>query len=887
VPLWDKGIVKVYRVSNDDREAFRKMLKKLRQFLEETTKGVPVEEQARIAADSFVLFIRTPLIRDILETSITPSKVASLLLCLREVAEKIRELENPYFFAKSVIELLKELRQSPVAQSLLDRETADLVERFWLVFPSDTRPGYNTSSLAAHLLMTSAIAYTLHRGSEKDLHELRLASLLHDLGKVFEPERHVDASVELAETILKGIIDDKIIENVKEMIRSHHKEGSPIKEADSLAAASDRLDWLVSSTIGGELGKITEILNCKWKEWECWKVAYERVEELKEKNIVKEDPIKELTEKFLDKVPKILDDISKRKKVKEVEEKVKEELQLVFIDFEGIQNLIFRSQEVRALSAASYIVDFVVHAHLIFYLRKKGLKIPPEAVIYSGGGDILLLLPKESLKELRDKVREYSNKTGFNMIIASIPFKSSYFEAISQLQAEIMKERFFTNPIHEVKLKEMDYPCELCYSEPAEYQVSTIEGMKSICRTCRDLYDFGSNVHFRSKWESKINVAGHSFSAEEVFKKKYDEIGKYIVELIAGHDAEELERGTTQRDLAVIKMDGNLINSFMLESISFTDGIERSFRIDIALKKAYISALDALYRSLSREAGEDEARKACAQVYLGTVYAGGDDSLILAPSWLALPFVSLLSEEFTRQLGLSRGISAGIAVGPARMSIWSLVDCAIALLEESKKAIHHEDLLNSCAISFDVIESGSPSGSTAKERLQELRSKKISEQPFIISAYCVANGYEHKLWEVLLNGVLLSQRQEINSVESSIQAYEQAFLHGYLASRSVKKGSLSELIEKVDGRLTGMRKAVLDTLHAAGGTAAEEANEPYLAEKSLLFVARQLRRGDILKGHVLEAYKKLFEILRSAYLDNKVFPAADILRFIKMCKGGV
>ena len=97
-------------------------------------------------------------------------------------------------------------------------------QKFWRAFlatPQDTRPGPNASKLIPHLLATSAIAYSIwmsragqDRGGEQlelELAVLRLACLLHDIGKpeswctmtAYGPQvKHQEASAKIAREVL-------------------------------------------------------------------------------------------------------------------------------------------------------------------------------------------------------------------------------------------------------------------------------------------------------------------------------------------------------------------------------------------------------------------------------------------------------------------------------------------------------------------------------------------------------------------------------------------------------------------------------------------------------------------------------------------------------------
>jgi len=74
---------------------------------------------------------------------------------------------------------------------------------------------------------------------------LRLSALLHDLGKAVNPEKHYEASEELARWLLQGILDEQGSGEVLREVREHHLRESELREADRLASSADRLEKLV------------------------------------------------------------------------------------------------------------------------------------------------------------------------------------------------------------------------------------------------------------------------------------------------------------------------------------------------------------------------------------------------------------------------------------------------------------------------------------------------------------------------------------------------------------------------------------------------------------------------------------------------------------------
>lgn len=859
VPMWDKEPVKVRRVTAEDVELFYKALEKLKELLRNVHKS-----GLKTVADAIALFFKAPLIQEISPTVPSPLKAHALALLLppENLKEFKDNVEDIYEFAKVLAKLKPENLQR--VQILFEPETAEIVEKLWLYFPADTRPGYNTSSLVAHSLLTSAIAWALEveKGSnEREIEIVRISSLLHDLGKIINPEKHYEASRKIAEYLLKDILDKKEIDEICKLVEEHHLVSArkSIKRADELASAADRIAKIVDDAIGDKIAEIERITSKSRNDWKCWKEAYK----------MRGDFFGDLTNEFLEKAQKSL-----------MWGDTTEEVKVILIDVGGIQDFIYRSQEIRNVIMASHIVDLVIYAHFLYYLNLQDLNVPPEAVIYSGGGNILLILPKKFAEKVKRIIEDYTKIIKpLKLHISETEFSTNYVLLRKRLEEGIFRSKYSVKLVDDVKWKKFEeYKiCELCYESTAESEIKTTEGVKNVCKACKSLYEAGSYVHFAPRWEAKIRILEKDFSPKEVFESDWDDISRYIMEIIAGHNPKELEslgREVRLRDIAVIKFDGNMMGAFMSEAISFTDAIERSFRVDIAIKRAYRKALEVIYSSI-QEYSEADARKTCARVFLGTIYIGGDDGLILTPSWLALPFAHFIAEEFTKQLGLTRGLSVGVAVGSARMNIWSLVDCSTSLMGLAKR-FSREKMKEDpgiSAICFFSFDSGSPSGEVVKRMLERFSPRLkdyekssvlgLSMQPYLLSPD------NSEFWKVFSS--LIFEPKGTN--------YEHAFKRAYLASSIYSE---DEEAEKVKEWLSKIKNIIIESWNVVR-------DSEYWKEMLLVYIRRQRNRlkEEREEKDTAEAYTRLDELIKYTYAERKAIPLVDVLMVCKLLKGGV
>ncbi len=936
VPLWECGkLTKVRRVTDIDRREFEEVIKnKLRPMLErllklaETVKAgkggrLSDDERLELIADAIVIFLRAPLIQEISPVAPTPLKAHTILLLPKEVAEKDYWSDDIFEFAKKLVEEKAETQTIDIfdaARELFQPDTAEKLFRLWVAFPADTRPGHNTSSLIVHSLMTSAIAWALSYGlSKEDIATIRLVALLHDLGKVRDPQKHFQASRDLAEQLLGGLVSRETLNRLLDAIERHHlQRDSIIKEADRLAAAADRVNKLVEMALGDKISRIKEVLRLEKTErdWEFWTAVYERRDELKRAGLFCEDPIRELTEEFLSKVDELVGSEGYRKEPPKSDSRIK----LVFIDIASIQEYVLRGHEIRVVAAASHLIELAVHAHFFWFLRQKvsqrhEVSLPPEAVIYSGGGNVLLLVPSNIVEDVEDAAKEYGKKLGLKLVTAPIDFVDDYVIATERI-AKILHERkhkvtkeMLPDQVHydcgQKNGGASDKLCEICYNAWATEPLP--EGERQVCALCRKLYDLGSEQHFAVKWRSRIMLGGQEFSSEEVFGRKWREVSKWVMEIIAGHDPEELEDGVKRyRDYAVLKFDVNAFGRFMLESVSFTDAVERSFRVDVAMKRAYVKALEALYNGVKAAKDERAAKKEVIRVYLGTIYMGGDDGFLLVPSWASVPFAHVMAEEFSRQLGLERGIKVAVAAGPAMMSVWSLLDCAQEMMSLSKQVLRREDptvrdkVLGS--IAFDLYETGSPSGATARDRLERISIRIGTEghqdeeidslQPYLIRRSDLEGSTVPEFWEGVGRLVLrMKVPDKWGGCDHVWSFYVDAFRQAYCIAAQV---------DNMDDWVKSVRDAILRSWPQVSPS-------KYWREKLIVYFLRQEERGEKeLRG----AYEDLAELGMLTVLSGRYgygsrrsalsaslgptgsqdgigpFPLADVLTLVKLAKGG-
>ncbi|MEM0049615.1 MAG: HD domain-containing protein [Candidatus Bathyarchaeia archaeon] len=919
----------VIEVDADEVDSWRRMLEMLRDFLSdaieslsESGRSLKDYEKLELLGDLISLFLKAPLNREVLP-SIAPSPLkAYMLMRLIGFGELFKEWErldfDPLgftytFYNEQMRKYLREGKQFPGLSKILSKlettEVAGLLESCWLLIPADTRPILNTSSLIPHLLLTSAIAWSMaiNEGikDRRTLALLRLATLLHDIGKPFKYENHVEASVEVARELLKGLIPDEDVALIIKLIEEHHSKTRKIElseivsKADHLASAIDRLRGLLDTKnfidIKNRLEEAAKALNYDSLEFDDWGF-WRRIHEEYDKKLIRDlserfvEKVRKLTKNFTVPLPK--DDKTKEEKGKEGSNNIK----IVLIDVGGIQNFIYRSHSLKQVAAASLVIDSLVMAYIVAFLQwaiSADSWLPYEAFLYTAGGNVEVLVPYTILKTVECSISKLGRSLALNygipLHVADADLHEEYAETVRELAAKmsinkmLVRNEKYSLSIPESAEKGFRSVCQICFMEPPITKIQTPEGEVNVCRVCSKLYEIGLNIHFREKYDSQIEIYGSIYRPREVFEMPWDGEGaqvrasEYIMEIIAGHDLRELQelgRLARIRNISVIKVDGTLMGPLMATCLSIADAYERSARIDLALKKSIEVAINEIYNGVSKASDKIDAARAALSIKMGILYAGGDDAVIFAPSWASPLIALILGKEFLHYLGCMRGLSIGIAIASPKANIWALVDAASELMhkakEETRKKI--EEGLVESTICFDIIEAGDLSGSTISERFEALKREKLTAQPFNTESF------ERMLCKIL--GLSAPEYSEIARLS-------------YLVSRNVEilrkyfsgsvKDDLIKQISEIQRVLKNARRAISEVLQAAKSMIARAGNvkgyEGYIFPIAYIYACRQIARVEGVESY--EFVKSLIPV--SLYSSS----LSDADRLIKIIGGGV
>lgn len=531
-----------------------------------------------------------------------------------------------------------------------------------LKFPADTRPGANTSSLLIHAMTASAIASSIlingvesHQSRARSLAVLRLACLFHDIGKMVEWREHESVSSMTLNSLFSEYVDGDAKSIISEAASLIQERTHPLRkyliQADVTSSELDRIVEMFESLMRSspsfveleEKAKVWGGLRRAYMKWEFWRG-------------VGDDLVRSLTEEFCRRASSISEGTLNCIRIKP--KLLNPNVEMVRVDVRGIQSYI-RLNDIWAMNGASREIDYILYVALPAYLIEK-FEIPLESVLYSGGGNVTLALPKNLVSRL-DELCKHFNDTFFKgtpsyLIYGRSPLYNSFPWINSEIEEDLLRKKifFWTAGLSRTLVDPNIYArCEVCGRYYAELQR---EG-KAVCEACSRRLEFGREHHF--------SVRSRALGLD------WGKLSKCVIEYIAGHPACP-EPAEEQLNYAMVKFDGNLVGQLIGSSISLTDACERSFRIDSSVKIAVRSFLESL--------DVEDVRR----LILGLMYVGGDDGVIMMPSRLALPFALHLLNEYYLNMGCKSSLSVGILAVKPKHPLINSIEASNELLSIAK-----------------------------------------------------------------------------------------------------------------------------------------------------------------------------------------------------------
>ncbi|WP_158613767.1 HD domain-containing protein [Sulfodiicoccus acidiphilus] len=565
------------------------------------------------------------------------------------------------------------------------------IYEFLLHCPADTRPGLNLSSLASHMVLTSLFAWSIDRGVK--LSYLRLASILHDVGKVTSPEDHVKEGKRILDEVLAHDVSAELREELRKafgIAEKHHTRGDYVDAADDVASSADRLASEVKYFVSSKYPSLEECYGKYGKEgFDCFSSKLnERLYEEVTRGAFEEMECRRGGLPWM-KCGNVKQSVRKAPQLPPVEVE-DPKAYLYYFDFPGVQRFIESFPSLRDVSAASFLVDFAVST-LPFIevdreLRRKTndrAHLPMEAMLSGYGGHSMLVVSSELSPTEVGKVRDSKILRNLDieltvayspLIVGSSKYQVvGYDEVWRRLAPQLREAKLRVSWREDVLSAGLHATCESCGLRPA---VRTVEGDR-LCSRCATVREVSKKRGFTARAAPTYLIDGREISPsnDELLKE-----GSYAMEFLAGHGREVLqgeEEGSEvpSKYVGVFKFDGNDAGALFRGAFTLGMFVDFSFKVDYAVKTAFLDTLSKLDDFMA------------ARALAGVLYLGGDEGMMFLPSVISAWFASTFQERAGELSGVK--FKGGLAVVKPDHPVQFAMQAANHLMEEAKQSGSH------------------------------------------------------------------------------------------------------------------------------------------------------------------------------------------------------
>jgi len=637
---------------------------------------------------------------------------------VRDSLDRLLAEEIDYSVVKRFVNsMLSSFREAGLLN--LPRDEGEALERLYLLMklPADTRPGCSMSKLISHKLAVAGLAVAKYVGRRFvkssrgivapnpealiELGLLRLAALLHDIGKPESWARmyrdgefvsHAEVSARILEEqlnlrkLFESLGLGALFNALSSLVRMHHAPenldcaysvgelnvtlrlrelGDILREADKLASQMDRLGPLFAKVTSDLLKDVAERFGINVEKlytgtgadvWRAWL------------------SIDEATAR------KIADRVSEMFKARLIPPELVEsqaigggtDVKLLVADVGSIQRFI-RRESLRAVIAASFAVDlFTQYAVPRAIMEVLGVTL--ESVMYAGGGMVVAFVPAIVDRALEELVADRAHRIlplDMELYVASVNFYGSWPHAMRLAAAKLGTRKMIRGePKTEGLALGVEVLCESCGVKPATRRD---ERGYYLCDECSTLMKLGDEMYVVPRLHTLANLG---YDVGQLLGRR-SEVLQNLMSWLSGVKLEEL--GREEYRIALVKIDGNAAGQYMASAANVTEAVLRSIRLDMGIKMGFIEALSAL-----REFAGGRWDDLVARIYVGTLYAGGDDMLAIWPAALALPLSLALAKTFWRINGGAVSLSIAIVASKPKHNVWNVIDAAAELLDRCK-----------------------------------------------------------------------------------------------------------------------------------------------------------------------------------------------------------
>ncbi|AWR95458.1 hypothetical protein [Acidianus brierleyi] len=525
--------------------------------------------------------------------------------------------------------------------------------------PADTRPGKNFSSLAAHMNLTSLIGWLIF-GEAKDIPYYRLAAILHDVGKIIKPEAHLDGASLFFNEVIQKVKEEGVKGNiidylgvVKDRVEKHH---SLDFKPDHIAAENERfpnekIEEVFSKN--EECSPFSEMLNQK-STADSINIENKWIKELGEE---------EYRKRYSKCSALAYDHIMQNKGEKKIENN-KVNGYIYYINFPGVQSFIEYFSNLKDISTASFMVDFIVSTlpfvHFDNLLQKT--RLPLEALLAVSGGHSILVgrsdvEPEKFIDDLKND--SLLRDLDIELPITYKPFFVNENLASYDVISDLMREsqfnslKFKGSKILSLGLHRI---CDNCKERPAVDKV----GEEYLCSRCKTIKDFANKRGFSARVKPKYIICNKEVDIG------YNGIDPMV--FISGGNSDD-----DPRYVSIIKFDANDASMYFANTLTWSEYVDKSFYTDYWIKKSLRETAKEYY---------NKNQEMVKRLIAGIQFLGGDEGLLISPALISINFMIDMIKKVYRNTGVT--FKVGIVTVKPDHPVQFAVSTAEKIMDEAK-----------------------------------------------------------------------------------------------------------------------------------------------------------------------------------------------------------
>lgn len=402
-----------------------------------------------------------------------------------------------------------------------------------------------------------------------------------------------------------------------------------------------------------------------------------------------------------------------------------------------IKQYFLETNNIQEIRGASILLD-EINQERIFYLC--GEYWTPECVVYSGGGNILLVVPEgegrkccERIESLFRNVTISAQSVAEYITVSMEQLNQQYFsDVLSHLEMKKTERQMTILPLTKEWVDEGD----INFYRPVKIKLNNEEYRKIDQATAID------NPHYRTKDNEQICPLCNK-RIVTMFIARYKDASKHVCQscfhkIVAGRNtrifiddmkevlakfkkklpfaefSENIEimcKKTESEEIALIFGDGNNMGAFVKDLASFQAYRYFSYLTDSITKAS-------VYTTLVEVIGDDISYEGKAQFEILSI--GGDDVVLLVPAKFSLRAARVFLEKFDRAFvrygekeheGDEEGmtLSIGICIGDKKTPFATLFKTASELLKNAKHfKKNNDDWIEGGTIDFMRLKSAVP-----------------------------------------------------------------------------------------------------------------------------------------------------------------------------------